>query len=172
MPGRTNDVRQWVQRSASAVPIGRGDVRTRQRSGRTAQRTTFNLIWEFGIYPALKALKPCSVRSFNSKAASAIKGNVLMNNRSNERHQVRKAGTISFRSSSIDCTIHNISIGGANLEVESHIGIPDSFHLTINAENGRQHCHVVWRNERRIGVAFEAVSFDRRAAPPARQALC
>jgi hypothetical protein len=78
-----------------------------------------------------------------------------MDNRNNERHQVRKAGTISFQGSGIDCTIHNISIGGANLEVAGHIGIPDSFDLMIDAENGKQHCHVVWRKERRIGVAFE-----------------
>jgi hypothetical protein len=89
-------------------------------------------------------------------ALPAIKGTTLMNNRSNERHQVRKAGTISFQGSGIDCTIHNISIGGANLEVESHIGIPNSFDLMIDAENGTQRCHVVWRRERRIGVAFES----------------
>ena len=77
-----------------------------------------------------------------------------MNNRNDERHQILKAGTISFQSSGIDCTVHNISIGGANLEVESHVGIPDSFDLMIDAENGTQRCHVVWRRERRIGVAF------------------
>jgi hypothetical protein len=109
--------------------------------------------------------------SFNSKAASAMKGTMLMNNRSDERHEVRKAGTISFQSSSIGCTVRNISIGGANLEVESHIAIPDSFDLMISAENGKQHCHVVWRKERRIGVAFEAACFDRRAVPPARLAV-
>jgi hypothetical protein len=31
------------------------------------------------------------------------------------------------------------------LEVESHIGIADSFDLLINAENGKQHRYVVWR---------------------------
>ena len=78
----------------------------------------------------------------------------MFNNRNNERREVLKTGTISFRGTGIDCTIHNISIGGANLEVENYFGIPDSFELQIDAEAGKQHCHVVWRKERRIGVAF------------------
>jgi hypothetical protein len=77
-----------------------------------------------------------------------------MDNRNNARHQVRKAGTISFQGAGIDCKVHNISIGGANLELESPVAIPDSFDLVIDAENGKQHCHVVWRRDRRIGVAF------------------
>ncbi len=78
-----------------------------------------------------------------------------MDNRNSSRHRVRKAGTISYQGSGIECTVHDISLGGANLEVESAIAIPDSFDLLIDAENGKQHCHVVWRKERRIGVAFE-----------------
>jgi PilZ domain len=80
-----------------------------------------------------------------------------MNNRNGERYEVLEAGTITFQGSgsSMDCTVHNISIGGANLEVENSAGIPDSFDLLINSENGKQHCHVVWRKEQRIGVAFD-----------------
>ena len=90
----------------------------------------------------------------HSKAASTIKGNVLMEKRNSERHQVLKAGIISFQGSGVECTVHNISIGGANLEVENRLGIPDSFDLTIDAEDGTQHCQVVWRTDRRIGVSF------------------
>jgi hypothetical protein len=77
-----------------------------------------------------------------------------MNNRINERHQVLRAGTISFQGSKIDCAVHNVSLGGAKLEVDDRIEVPDSFDLLIDAETGKQHCHVVWRKERRIGVAF------------------
>jgi hypothetical protein len=80
-------------------------------------------------------------------------GIVLMNKRSNERHQVLKTGTISFESSKIDCAVHDLSQGGANLEVDSQIGIPDAFDLLI-ADPGRHGCHVVWRQERRSCVAF------------------
>lgn len=78
-----------------------------------------------------------------------------MDNRNSARLQVLKAGTITYQGSGIECTVHDISIGGAKLEVETPIAIPDSFDLLIDAENAKQHCHVVWRRERRIGVAFE-----------------
>jgi len=48
-----------------------------------------------------------------------------------------------------------MTLGGANLEVESQIGIPSSFELVIEAERSNHHCLVVWRKARRIGVAFE-----------------
>ena len=54
------------------------------------------------------------------------------------RQRVLKAGTIS-QGSGVDCLVRNMSIGGANLEVESHGGIPDSFDLLIDAENGKHH---------------------------------
>ena len=78
-----------------------------------------------------------------------------MNIRNSERHEVQQAGTISFQGSAIGCMIHNISIGGANLEIDVDLKIPDSFRLLIAPEFGNRHCHVVWRNARRIGVAFD-----------------
>jgi len=44
---------------------------------------------------------------------------------------------------------------GANLEVESQIGIPNSFDLVIDTEHSNYHCCVVWRKARRIGIAFD-----------------
>ncbi len=77
-----------------------------------------------------------------------------MNNRRNERHQVLKVGTILFQGSKIDCAVYDVSAGGANLEVDSQLSIPDSFDLLIDSQTGRQRCRVVWRKETRIGVAF------------------
>jgi hypothetical protein len=77
-----------------------------------------------------------------------------MNSRSHERQGVLKAGTISFQDSKIDCAVRNVSVGGANLEVDSQIAIPNSFDLLIEAQTGNQRCHVVWRKGPRIGVAF------------------
>jgi hypothetical protein len=85
----------------------------------------------------------------------ATTGIALMNSRNSERHEVLQAGTISFRGSAVDCMVHNISIGGANLEVGHDLKIPDSFRLLIDPQFGNRHCHVVWRNEHRIGVAFD-----------------
>jgi hypothetical protein len=79
----------------------------------------------------------------------------MIDSRNKPRQRVLKAGTISFQGAGIDCRVRNLSIGGANLEVESHIGIPDSFDLIVDNERGNHHCQVVWRKERRIGVAFD-----------------
>jgi PilZ domain len=75
--------------------------------------------------------------------------------RDTPRQNVIKAGTISFDGTGIDCLVRNMSVGGANLEVESQIGIPSSFELVINVERSNHHCHVVWRKARQIGVAFD-----------------
>ena len=78
-----------------------------------------------------------------------------MNNKRYQRQKVMKAGTIVFGGSGIDCLVRNISDSGANLEVESQIGIPNSFDLVIDTEHSNHHCHVVWRKARRIGIAFD-----------------
>jgi hypothetical protein len=75
--------------------------------------------------------------------------------RDTQRGNVMKAGTIMFGDSGIDCLVRNVSVGGANLEVESQTGIPGSFDLVIEVEHRNYHCQVVWRKARRIGVAFD-----------------
>ena len=55
----------------------------------------------------------------------------------------------------IDCLVRKMSSYGANLEVESQIGIPNSFDLLIDTQRSNHHCHVVWRKARRIGIAFD-----------------
>jgi PilZ domain len=80
---------------------------------------------------------------------------VVMDKRDTQRQKVVRVGTISFDGSGIDCLVRNMSVGGANLEVESQIGIPSSFDLVINVEHSNHRCHVVWRKARRIGIAFD-----------------
>ena len=79
----------------------------------------------------------------------------LEGKRATQGQQILKTGTISFDGSGIDCLVRKMSGEGANLEVESQIGIPDSFDLIIDTEHSSHHCHVVWRKARRIGIAFD-----------------
>lgn len=72
------------------------------------------------------------------------------------RRGVLKAGTISFGGGSIVCTVRNLSRTGAALEVARPIGIPDTFILVLEMETAKKNCRVVWRQEHRIGVTFEA----------------
>jgi hypothetical protein len=75
--------------------------------------------------------------------------------RGTQSQQILKVGTISVDGAGIDCLVRKMSGYGANLEVESQIGIPNSFDFIIATEHSNHHCRVVWRRERRIGIAFD-----------------
>jgi PilZ domain-containing protein len=94
------------------------------------------------------------IRRFPENASTRRSGIPMMNNRRHERQGALTPGTILFQDSKIDCAVHDVSVGGANLEVDSQIAIPNSFDLLIAAETGKQRCHVVWRKGPRMGVAF------------------
>ena len=78
------------------------------------------------------------------------------NKRNKNRQRVLKAGLITFNGAGINCLVRNMSDTGAALEVESQIGIPSTFDLAIAADHFTQHCQVVWRKEKRIGIAFNS----------------
>lgn len=75
--------------------------------------------------------------------------------RGTQRQQTLTAGTISFDGSGIDCLVRKMSGYGANLEVESQIGIPDSFDLVIGTE--RSNHHVTLSGERHVGSASRSI---------------
>jgi PilZ domain-containing protein len=78
-----------------------------------------------------------------------------MDKRIAARHRVLKVGTIEFGASVITCGVRNMSDTGAMLDVATPVGIPEHFILFVRAEGHRVPCHLVWRKERRIGIAFE-----------------
>jgi hypothetical protein len=71
------------------------------------------------------------------------------------RHRTLKAGTIEFGGGGIDCTVRNVSETGAALEVVTPLFIPDRFTLLVPSEQLKRPCHIVWRKDKRIGVAFD-----------------
>ena len=54
----------------------------------------------------------------------------------------------------LDCTIRNISLGGACLEMDGAVAIPDVFDLIPKCSDART-CRVMWRVKDRVGVAFQ-----------------
>jgi hypothetical protein len=42
---------------------------------------------------------------------------------------------------------------------EQPVGIPEHFSLVLPADGLRMSCHVVWRKEKRIGIAFDQGRF-------------
>ena len=79
----------------------------------------------------------------------------MYDHRAAPRYRVLKAGTIAFGSTNLDCLIRNVSSGGAGVEIRSPLWFPDCFVLVMTSDGSARQCHVVWRNQRRIGVAFD-----------------
>ena len=77
-----------------------------------------------------------------------------MEQRAAYRQRVLKAGSIEFDGSIVDCIVRNISESGAGIEVTSPVSIPHEVTLNIPTRDVRQHCYIVWRKERRMGVRF------------------
>jgi hypothetical protein len=52
--------------------------------------------------------------------------------------------------------VRNFSEQGAALDVSSSFGLPDYFTLVLTLEGRRFSARVVWRQDMRVGVAFES----------------
>jgi hypothetical protein len=66
------------------------------------------------------------------------------------RRRTLKPDTIAFSDGgAIDGVVKNLSDTGALLQVESVIGIPDTFTLYIKRE-----CQIIRRRQNKIGVSF------------------
>jgi hypothetical protein len=71
-----------------------------------------------------------------------------------------KTGSIFFGreseqdSEEADCLVWNLSDFGALLEVETGRQIPERFRLIATSLFIERDCKMIWRDERRIGVAF------------------
>jgi hypothetical protein len=72
------------------------------------------------------------------------------------RHRVMKSAKIEYGGLKTPCTIRDLSATGAALEISEFNGkIPSAFNLILTEEKLKLPCHVVWRREFRIGVAFD-----------------
>ena len=71
------------------------------------------------------------------------------------RARVLKSGKIALseKAPKIECTIRNLSETGACLQISSTYGIPAHFDLLLQGTE-RRACHVVWRTDTKLGVAF------------------
>jgi hypothetical protein len=61
----------------------------------------------------------------------------------------------------IECALDNISWGGACLLVSNPADVPDAFDLIIELNGARESCCVIWRGQKKIGVAFTEIERGR-----------
>lgn len=78
----------------------------------------------------------------------------MIEKRAAQRCRVFKGGTITFENSGIACIVRNMSDSGAAIDLESPVILPQSFTLSISRDNFVRNCRTVWRNDKRIGLAF------------------
>lgn len=79
-------------------------------------------------------------------------------------------GKIYFKGGlrTIDCTIRNISEGGAKLEIDPTNTIPDEFELHIPERDRSYHVKIVWRDAKHLGVQFlEKIAAAAESSEPA-----
>jgi len=67
---------------------------------------------------------------------------------------------LEHRSSVIHCTVQNITSSGACLKLANTYGLPDTFELTFEHGRTRRPCHVAWRTDDTVGVAFVEAEAD------------
>ena len=73
------------------------------------------------------------------------------------RRRVLKSGTIEFATCVYSCAVRDLSDHGAALDLPdaiAMIAMPLQFELVMETNQMRRHCHVIWRKENRLGVAF------------------
>ena len=78
-----------------------------------------------------------------------------MERRANPRKPILMSGAIQFAGSTITCLIRDLSISGAALDITNPHDIPERFNLVFRADGTLIPCHVIWREEDRIGVVFD-----------------
>ena len=79
---------------------------------------------------------------------------MLLEKRATPRHRVLKGGTIDYAGGRTICTVRNMSDGGAAVDLDERLDLPQSFLLVIEHDHFMRRCRPVWIFERRIGVAF------------------
>lgn len=78
----------------------------------------------------------------------------MIEKRAAQRHRVFKGATIAFANSGIACTVRNVSEGGAAVDLDVPVTLPQSFTLSIARDHFVRNCRAVWRRDRRVGLAF------------------
>lgn len=72
------------------------------------------------------------------------------------RHRVSKAAQIDYGGDKTPCTVRDLSVTGAALELSDlSVAIPEAFTLVLPEDKLKLPCRVVWRKAYRMGVTFE-----------------
>ena len=81
----------------------------------------------------------------------------MIDRRKDSRVSTYKRGVIKYgpAGQELPCSIDDLTITGAGLNVATAFGLPRVFRLTIDGEVATRHCRVIWANGKKLGVSFE-----------------
>ena len=78
----------------------------------------------------------------------------MIEKRAAQRSRVFKGGMVVVDGGGIPCTVRNMSSSGVAVEFAQRVDLPATVTLRIERDHLSRRCRPVWRNERRVGMAF------------------
>ena len=80
----------------------------------------------------------------------------MANRRTDYRRRVLKGANLYFNKGygAFDCTVKNISSGGALVEMEDSSGLPGMFDFNIKGESEARSATISWRINGKAGIRF------------------
>jgi hypothetical protein len=94
----------------------------------------------------------CSGTLHMVEACTAVRASVR-ERRAVARHRVTSTGTIELSGGAVACVVRDISAAGVGLELARRVEIPQ--HFTLIVDGSHLPCEIIWRRQKRIGVAFK-----------------
>jgi PilZ domain len=79
----------------------------------------------------------------------------MVETRAAPRFRVTKPAWIEHGREKVTCTLRDLSLTGASLEVTDPAGIPSHFTLVVPEDGLKLSCRIVRRTDFRIGIAFD-----------------
>ena len=74
--------------------------------------------------------------------------------RRHPRTDVNEPAYVSAGGSVMSCTVRNISLEGAAIDVENAAFVPPRFRLVMANDSSVRECRVAWIQRNRIGLSF------------------
>jgi hypothetical protein len=101
-------------------------------------------IWSYGCTNCSRAFHMVEARTADSARLSERRGV--------PRHNVIISGTVECGADTLSCMVRDVSAAGARVDLTDRAKLPT--HFTLIAEGSHLPCQLIWRDDRRIGVAF------------------
>lgn len=77
--------------------------------------------------------------------------------RKHPRTEIDEPAYVSSGGSVMSCTVRNISVEGAAIDVENPAFVPSHFRLVMARDSSVRECRIAWIQKNRIGVTFDAM---------------